>query len=135
MVEAFVEGYDTTRTDTPALDTLEALMRTGPGMEWPAHIGMLAVARLARRRGQLERALEVTGDGCCWGGVFSRHARAPLLKEEGELATILGDTARAVEAFRKYLNIRVDPDPGVVQAEVDSVRAALTALQREWSGN
>jgi hypothetical protein len=131
MVEAFVESHDTARTDTPALDTLEALMRTGPGMEWPAPTGMLVVTRLARQRGQLERALDAAGDGCCWGGAFSDHARAPLLREEGELATILGDTARAIEAFKKYLNIRVDPDPGVVQAEVDSVRAALDRLVGE----
>jgi serine/threonine-protein kinase len=130
MVEALVESWDTTRRDTPALDSLEASMRLGPGTEWPAVIGMVMVARLARQRGQWERALKAAGDGCCWGMAFSRHARAPLLREEGELATVVGDTARAIEAFTKYLNIRVAPDPGVVQAEVDSVRAALDALLR-----
>jgi hypothetical protein len=109
-------------------------MRRGWVMEWPAEIGMLVVARLARQRGQLERAYAAVKDACCWGWALSRHARAPILKEEGELATILGDTARAIDAFKKYLNIRIDPDPGVVEAEVDSVRTALEALRRRWSG-
>ncbi len=129
MVEAFVESHDTIRADTPALDMLESLMRTGPGFEMPASIGMLAVTRLARARGQLERALEAAGDGCCWGAQLSAWARAPLLQEEGELAAILGDTTRAIDAFVRYLNIRVDPDPGYVQNEVDSVRTMLTRLR------
>jgi hypothetical protein len=100
-------------------------------MEWEAWAGMLVVARLRRRNGELERALEAAQDGCCWGAMLSGMAQAPILKEEGELAAILGDTARAIEAFTRYLNIRVDPDPGVVQAEVDSVRAALARLTGE----
>jgi hypothetical protein len=129
-VQALVESHDSVRSDTPALDRFEALMRAGSGSEVVAVTGMLVVARLARERGQLERALQAAGDGCCFGLSLSRTAQAPLLKEEGELAAILGDTARAIDAFTRYLNIRVDPDPGVVQAEVDSVRAALAALQR-----
>jgi hypothetical protein len=49
-------------------------------------------------------------------------------------ATILDETTRAIEAFREYLNVRVDPDPGVVQAEVDSVRSALETSKAKWSG-
>jgi hypothetical protein len=47
-----------------------------------------------------------------------------------ELAILVGDSARAMSAFERYRNIRVAPDPGVVQAEVDSVRAVLDALLR-----
>jgi hypothetical protein len=134
MVEAFVESHDTVRSDTPALDSLEAIMRLAPGMEWPAPTGMLVVSRLARQRGQLARAYGSVRDACCWGWAFSRNARAAYLKEEGVLGVMMGDTAGAIRALTRYLNIRVDPDSGVVQSEVDSVRAALEVLQRDWSG-
>jgi hypothetical protein len=135
VVTAFVESWDTSRTDTPALDSLEQVMRAYPNYKHPGGSAMLVVARLARERGQFERALKAAGDALPrYHMTYYLHHRAPFLKEEGELAAILGDTAGAIEAFRKYLNIRVDPDPGVVQAEVDSVRAALEVLQAEWSG-
>jgi hypothetical protein len=38
------------------------------------------------------------------------------------------------KAFTKHLNIRVEPDPGVAQAEVDSVDVALETLKAVWSG-
>lgn len=36
---------------------------------------------------------------------------------------LLGDTARAIDAFTKYLDFRTDPDP----AEVNNVRVYSTA--------
>jgi hypothetical protein len=56
------------------------------------------------------------------------------LREEGSSAALAGDTAGAIRAYERYLTLRVRPDPGVVQAEVDSVRAALETLRAEWSG-
>ncbi len=53
-----------------------------------------------------------------------------MLREEGRLAAIVGDTAGVIEAYRHYLAIRTDPDP-VLQPEVDGVREALAALVGE----
>jgi hypothetical protein len=130
MVEALLEGLEPLRPDNPALEQLESLLRLGPGMEVPAIPAVLAVARLRRRRGEVDRALQWLEDTRYWGLAISRHFQAPYAREEGELALLVGDTARAIRAFQRYLNIRVAPDPGVVQAEVDSVRAALDALLR-----
>jgi hypothetical protein len=130
MVEALLEGLGPRRAESPALEQLEALLRLGPGMEVPAIPGVLAVARLLRQRGELHRALQWLEDTRYWGLAVSRHFQAPYAREEGELALLVSDTTRAIRAFQRYLNIRVAPDPGVVQAEVDSVRAALDALLR-----
>jgi hypothetical protein len=130
MVDAVLESFGHQSAAAPALERLEALLRQAPGMELPAMPGVLAVARLRRQRGEFLQALNWLGEACCWGMAVSRHFQAPYAKEEGELALLVGDTTRAIRAFERYLNIRVAPDPGVVQAEVDSVRAALNALLR-----
>jgi hypothetical protein len=46
---------------------------------------------------------------------------------EGDLATIVGDTAGAIEAYSRYLTFRTDPDE-LGRPQVDSGRAALNAL-------
>jgi hypothetical protein len=130
MVEAIVEAHRTPMSTTPALDRLEQLARLGPDWEWPSSTAMLLVARLCRARGDLNRALAAAGDAGVRNAAFYQNLRPPYLREEAELATLVGDTARAIRAFSEYLNIRVAPDPGVVQAEVDSVRVALNALLR-----
>jgi hypothetical protein len=59
---------------------------------------------------------------------FARNIRlAPALRDEGRWSLAAGDTARAVAAFRWYLDLRDDPDPALVP-ERDSVRAALARI-------
>jgi len=53
-----------------------------------------------------------------------------ILKEEGRLAESVGDTSGAITAYRRYLALRMDPDPSLVPQR-DSVRAALAALRLE----
>lgn len=50
-----------------------------------------------------------------------------LLREQGRLAALLGRRDEAIEAYRRYLDFRLRPEP-VVQAEVDAVRAELARL-------
>ena len=59
--------------------------------------------------------------------------RAPLymstfLREEGRLAALTGDTARAVRAYRHYLAYRNNPQASL-KPGVDSVRRELAALE------
>ena len=61
-----------------------------------------------------------------WGGDQQRVA---LLREEGDLATIVGDATGAIEAYSRYLAFRTDPDD-LGKPQVDSVRTALNALLR-----
>ena len=47
---------------------------------------------------------------------------------------LAGDTVGAIDAYNKYLNLRTDPDPGSMQAQVDEVKRALAGLVGERSG-
>jgi hypothetical protein len=50
-----------------------------------------------------------------------------VLRQEGRLAVLVGDTAAAVKAYEKYLNLRADPEPPLIPQR-DSVRAELADL-------
>ena len=128
LVEALVESHDAGRPDTPALDRLEAKLRRGTHWEFPTNAAIPVLARLRRQRGQYERALAVARMHLI-GRPFFWQNRVALLKEEGDLATIVGDTAGALEAYDRYLALRTDPDD-LGKPQVDSVRAALEALLR-----
>jgi hypothetical protein len=131
MVEALLEAAGGAQAATPALDRLERMLRTElTGWDWPAGSGLLLVARVARARGDLVRALKAAGDrGLEWSNL-PRNLLHGYLREEAEVAAQLGDTARAIRAFDHYLMLAIDPDPGAMRAQVDSVRAALEALLR-----
>jgi hypothetical protein len=57
-----------------------------------------------------------------------------VMREEGRLAAVTGDTSGAVRAYRHYLALRADPDPELVPQR-DSVRAALDTLMAEPQSN
>ncbi|UCF41592.1 MAG: protein kinase [Gemmatimonadota bacterium] len=133
LVEAIVESYDRDTADTPALDRLEDLLHLGLGFEWTTAPAIVWIIRLHRRRGELDEAYwwvraRMRGWGVYW------TAQAALLKHEGDIAALLGDTVSAIYAYEQYLRGRIDPDPGAVQTEVDSVRAALALMKQRWSG-
>jgi hypothetical protein len=88
----------------------------------------LQLAALWERQGDLPRALAATrrrAGGFEIGPVYL----STFLRSEARLAALTGDTAGAVRAYRHYLALRPDPEPGV-KPEVDQVRAALAALER-----
>jgi hypothetical protein len=127
LVGALVESQEPARRDTPALDHLEALLRSGTdNAEFPSNAAVPVLARLLHRRGEYTRALAVARmRAFVWA--FDSQRRVALLKEEGDLAAIVGDTAEAIEAYRRYLALRAHPDD-LARPQADSVRAALEAL-------
>jgi tetratricopeptide (TPR) repeat protein len=129
LAEALVESWDRERRDTPALDTLAAMLWRGEYREFPGHVAPAVLTRLLRQRGRYDRALAATQLHPKGVDYFYYVQRCPLLKEEGDLAAIVGDTTRAIAAYRRYLELRTNPDEGM-RAEVDAVRAALDALLR-----
>ena len=63
-----------------------------------------------------------------WGLGFSRFLLVPVLRREGALATAIGDTTRAIRAYRRYLAFRRDADP-ILRPQRDSVAAELARLE------
>jgi hypothetical protein len=116
-----------------AVAQLDSVLRDMPNV-WPFGVhpwGPLALARLYEARGDLPRALRsVRRRGGVLTVVMTLTAH---LREEGRLAALTGDRAGAARAYRHYLALRTDPEPGS-RREVAQVRAALERLERAGSG-
>ena len=84
----------------------------------------------------LARAFEASGDLARARGLWRLRQMgfagaltlATRTREEGRLAAVMGDTAGAVRAYRRYLLHRQDAEPALVPQR-DSVRAALALLE------
>jgi serine/threonine-protein kinase len=132
-----------------ALDRLDSLIRSGPGGQRngppvaftlsPAYVRStvgispcgfedfvnLEVARLREREGDLRAALAAVRRR-----PYAYHLTdylAAHLREEGRLAALTGDRAGAVRAYRHYLALWSDPEPGL-QPTVETIRGELGKL-------
>ena len=61
---------------------------------------------------------------------YPPYFEATFLRLEGDLARQVGDRETAIEAYRKYLRLRYDPEPELIP-ERDAVREALAELVAE----
>jgi len=111
---------------------VDSLLRTG-GMEMGMPGAILALARLWETLGEPGAAVAVLRR-------LPFHPSAPaflplavLAREEGRLAALTGDREGAIQAYRRYLAIRVDPVDRL-KPEVESVRQELARLERESAG-
>jgi hypothetical protein len=98
----------------------------------------LAVARLREARGEPRAAL-VAVRRRPYHSQWGVPALATLLREEGRLAALSGDTAGALIAYEHYLTLRREPEPVLlaqrdsVQREMDRLRATGRTLARRSS--
>jgi serine/threonine-protein kinase len=118
--------------DGPArLDELDSLMQTGPqaadNMLVPAAFANLVIARMREAQGDIDGALAAVrrrsnelNPGFLW-------PLPVLLRQEGRLAAMAGDTMGAIRAYEHYLTLRTNPDPPFLPQR-DSVVAELAAL-------
>jgi TolB-like protein len=87
----------------------------------------LVLARLWEVQGDLPRALAALRRR----GAYYMEApffMTTFLREEGRLSALTGDTASAIRAYRHYLGLRYDPEPGLVP-QVERVRQELARLE------
>ena len=113
--------------DAPRLiDRVDALLLRAPyrSLNWEN----LAAARLLENEGRYERAAAAARRYT----YFYTYPQflATHLRESGRLAERVGDKARAIIAYSRYLELRSDPEPSVA-AEVAQVRQALAKLTGE----
>jgi hypothetical protein len=107
-----------------ALERLDVLLAAGSDRRHLLMgVGNLIAARLYEARGDLRHALALTRRRNGWGN----QLLSTQLREEGRLAALVGDTAGAVRAYRNYLALRSDPEPGL-RPEVARQRAELQRL-------
>ena len=101
------------------------LMHSNVGLNWREHF-TLASARLHSALGEYDQALKATRRR-----TESVYAYAPLLLERGRLAARLGKRDEAVQAYRRYLKVRSDPEPGAAAQLTEQARNELAALAGE----
>jgi len=87
-------------------------------------VANLIAARLFEAQGEVLRALAIMRRSSSW----TNQLLSTQLREEGRLAALVGDTAAAVRAYRHYLVLRSDPEPGL-RPEVARVRVELERLE------
>lgn len=88
----------------------------------------ILLARIWEAQGNRRRALNALRAYPV--GLRAARLIAFRLREEGRLAASLGHVDRALEAYRRYLDVRRDAEP-LFHAERDSVRAAMARLVRQ----
>jgi len=131
LLEALVEAIDTTRATTTYLTRVDSLMRSGP-LGNMNNVANFVIAQMYEANGEAELALAALRRRQNMIGM-AEHLPA-YLREEGRVAELLGDVEGAIAAYDWYLRLRTRPEPGSVQEEVDTVRAALARLVGERPG-
>jgi hypothetical protein len=129
LIAAMVEARDPARGPRPALDALEALIREGTGIELPTTLANLFVARQRAGRGEVRRAYDAARRVTSARHPMALIATPALLREEGRLALILGDTVAAIRAYRRLLVLRDDAEGGPLSDDIAQVRSTLAALR------
>jgi hypothetical protein len=133
LLEAQLAAHEHTREAASLLTQVDSLLANPPGppFDWPRpdlfSYGNLVAARLHEEAGDLAGALAALRRRFTGIAVYPHYVR--YFREEGRLATLLGDTAGAIRAYRHYLSLRGDPEPRL-RAEADTVRIELDALLR-----
>ncbi|HEU4761342.1 MAG TPA: protein kinase [Gemmatimonadales bacterium] len=98
---------------------------------WAVALGNLTLAELYSERGDYAKALNVVGRRppvADAGAQRVQVALSTLFREEGRLAALTGDKARARSAYGHYLALRADAEPSL-RAEVEQVKAEVAALE------
>lgn len=125
MVYAALEQRAGT-SNTRALRRVQRLLLEGT-TELPFNLGHLLVAQWLEARGEHREALDIVqrrGPMAGWDNLV----QPALWRMEARLSAITGDTARAIHAYQRFLQLRDRPDTETLVAEVDSARAHLARL-------
>ena len=114
---------------TREVAALDSLLATGPPvMREIRHAGNLELARIYEKLGQAALALRAVRRRAYFNGDLAFLPTA--LREEGRLARLTGDRAGAIRAYQRYLALRSDPEPGLVN-QTQEVRRELATLLHE----
>ena len=115
------------RDDTPAtIARLDSMLLTGPG-GFVQDAGNLILARLRERRGDVRGALAAVRRREMF--LTRPLYLSTFLREEGRLAALAGENEAAIDAYRRYLALRAEPEPAL-RSEVEYVRDELEKLER-----
>ena len=123
LLEALLAAAEQRSDAGEAFGRLDSLLTAGGGLPgWT-----MEVARWREAHGDLRGALQAARKR---PGAFPPLNLSYCLREEGRLASLVGDRAGAIKAYSHYLALRYNPEPAV-KPEVNRVRAELAQLLGE----
>lgn len=137
LCRATVEAQVTARNRDPDairhLRFLDSLVTAAPpALTWILTAANITASDRWQAHGDAARALAAIRRRIYITDIYERRVLVGLstmLRDEGRLAVETGDTTGAITAYRHYLALHQDAEPGA-RAEVDSVRQALANLGR-----
>lgn len=131
MIEAQLAQRVAATDAKSKLVRLDSIAATAPPVStWLLVAANLTAARLWEASGSPERALAAVRRRPYVADIGEPRVLVGLstmLREEGRLAAMTGDTAGAIIAYRRYLALRENPEPAVA-AEVATIRDAHARL-------
>ena len=108
------------------VDNLDSVFRTGPYIDRYASALNLSLARLFEAEGDRASALGAVRRGTA-RDIAPQIALSTFLREEGRLAALSGERESAIQAYRRFLTLRPDPEPSL-RLQVAQARATLAQL-------
>jgi hypothetical protein len=107
---------------------LDSLMRSGPASNpYIIFAANMSLAQIFESRKEPARALDAIRRRPYVFGPWGAEGLSSMLREEGRLASLTGDTAGAIHAYSHYLALRAHAEPGLAAA-VATTREALNRL-------
>jgi hypothetical protein len=131
VLEAQLAAGNKARDLRERIAKVDSSARRSKANTWILAAANLTAARLWEAQGDLERALTATRRRGFITDLNEQRVLVALttfLREEGRLASMTGDRAGAIKAYRHYLNLRANAEPSLA-AQVARVRAELRKLE------
>ena len=120
------------RAVTMRLDSLLRMLDYPSSNVGRASFGNLVAARLLEKSGDIRGALAAARRRSdAW--TYNNPYLATQLREQGRLAALAGEREEAIRAYRHFLALRADAEPGL-QPQVESVRRDLRQLEKASAG-
>jgi len=130
VIDAELSTRSRSATSDRAVTYLDSLMKSGPSSNpYIIFAANMSLARMFERRNDPVHALAVVRRRPYVFGTWGVEGLSSLLREEGRLAAITGDTAGAIKAYSQYLRLREQPERALEPA-VKEVRESLERLRR-----
>lgn len=127
LLEAQIASAEGRTSAAALVDSLDAFVRTAPGLSEMLSYISLAVARLNERHLGATRALVAIRRRFYFA--FDAPYSAVHAREEGRLSVLAGDRLSGARAYARYLAMRADPEPSQLR-EAANVRMALSDVTR-----
>jgi serine/threonine-protein kinase len=124
LLEAQVAARQGSPRAPELLARLDSLLLSG--QQWVGLAGNFVASRLHEERGELPAALAAVRRRVF--DLYDIPMYVTYYREEGRLAALTGDRVGAARAYRRYLAVRIDPEPRL-RSQVAQVRDELRAVE------